>query len=287
MNILVMAGTKDAVKIIEKLSENKKSYSFDFSNENSYYILATTTTKYGADLAKKAGADEVISRPLPHNELVNLIERKNVDILIDATHPFAAQATINALGSAQETSIKYLRYERPSLDYSLVNGVHQVKSFEEAGQVASKLINDLITEKKGNIDTNKKVMHLAGVSTIKPVLENVTKEQLVVRVLPNNASIGQCQELGLSGENLIAMQGVFSKEFNTALMKEYNAGVIITKESGQTGGVPDKINAALELNIEIIVVVRPEIKELETESVVKSLKEFEKEFKLLLDSSSD
>ena len=27
MNILVMAGTRDAVKIIEQLSENKKSYS--------------------------------------------------------------------------------------------------------------------------------------------------------------------------------------------------------------------------------------------------------------------
>lgn len=288
MNILVMAGTKDAVKILEKLSENKKSYSNDFSNKISFNILATTTTKYGADLAKKAGADEVISKPLPHDELVNLIERKKVDLLIDATHPFATQATINALNSAKETSIKYLRYERPSLDYSLVDGVHQVKSFEEAGQVASKLLkNNLITEKKGRLDSDKKVMHLAGVSTIKPVLESVSKKQLVVRVLPNTTSIGQCQGLGLSGENLIAMQGVFSKDFNMALMKEYNAGVIISKESGQTGGVPDKINAALDLNLEIILVVRPEIKELEEKCVVNSLKEFDKKFKLLMNLFSD
>ena len=112
------------------------------------------------------------------------------------------------------------------------------------------------------------------------------REQLVVRVLPNTTSIGQCQELGFSGENMVAMQGVFSKEFNKALMREYNAGVIISKESGQTGGVPDKIEAALELGLEVILVIRPEIKELKNELVVNSLREFEIEFKLLIKSSS-
>lgn len=283
MNILVMAGTKDAVKIIEKLSENKKSYSSDFSNKNSLNILATTTTSYGADIAKKAGANEVISKPLTSDELVDLIKKKDVDLLIDATHPYAVQATVNAIYSAKKTSIKYLRYERPSLDYSSVKGVHPVKSFKEACEVALEILKDDLnfSDKEGIVKSGKKIMHLAGVSTIKTVLESVPKDQLVARVLPNNTSIGQCQELGLSGENIVAMQGVFSKEFNKSLMKEYNAGVIISKESGHTGGVPDKIEAALELDLEVILVIRPEIQELEKESVVNSLEEFEAEFKLL------
>ena len=283
MNILVMAGTRDAVKIIEQLSENKKSYSTD---KSPLKILATTTTSYGADIAKKTGADEVISKPLTSDELEDLIEKKEVDLLVDATHPFAVNATTNAIISAKKTSIKYLRYERPSLDYSHIEGVHQVKSFKEAGKLASEVLRDLNTEKEVRIESEKKVMHLAGVSTIKPVLENVSPEQLVVRVLPNTTSIGQCQELGFSGENVIAMQGVFSKEFNKALMREYNAGVVISKESGQTGGVPDKIEAALELGLEVILVIRPEIKELKNELVVNSLREFEIEFKLLIKSSS-
>jgi precorrin-6A/cobalt-precorrin-6A reductase len=289
MNILVMAGTKDAVKIIEKLSENKKSYSSDFSNKNSLNILATTTTSYGADIAKKAGANEVISKPLTSDELVDLIEKKDVDILIDATHPYAVQATVNAIYSAKKTSVKYIRYERPSLDYSHVEGVRLVKSFKEAGAVALGILKDNLNfyKKEGTLKSGKKimpqkVMHLAGVSTIKSVLESVPKDQLVVRVLPNTTSIGQCQELGFSGENIVAMQGVFSKEFNKSLMKEYHAEVIISKESGHTGGVPDKIEAALELGLEVILVVRPEIKELEKESVVNSLEELEKEFKLLI-----
>src|SRR5512145_2511829 len=172
MNILVMAGTKDAVKIIEKLSENKESYSADcfadFSNKISLNILATTTTNYGADLAKKAGAHEVISKPLSTGELVDLIEKKEVDLLIDATHPFAVQATINAITSAKETSIKYLRYERPPLDYSHIEGIHQVNSFEEAGKIASEILKDpKDIEKKCVIgkecgESEKKVLHLAG-----------------------------------------------------------------------------------------------------------------------------
>jgi precorrin-6A/cobalt-precorrin-6A reductase len=56
-------------------------------------------------------------------------------------------------------------------------------------------------------------------------------------------------------------------------MKEYNVSAIITKESGESGGAETKINAALELNIPVILVLRPEIKELENHSVVRSIDE--------------
>ena len=103
-----------------------------------------------------------------------------------------------------------------------------VDSFQEAGQVASNIIKN----------NEKRVLHLAGVSTIKSILESVPLNRLIVRVLPNTTSIGICEEIGISGENMVAMQGIFSKEFNQALMREYDVGVIITKESGETGGVP-------------------------------------------------
>ncbi len=266
MNILVMAGTKDAIKIIEMLSKNNKSSFKGNSNEETHFnILATTTTNYGGILAKKAGTDEVISRPLEADELVNLIQKKDVKILIDATHPFATQATINAINASKKASIKYIRFERPSINYSNFEGIHIVNSFEEAGQVAKKIIKN-----------EKKVLHLAGVSTIKSVLESVPLKQLIVRVLPNTTSIGICQEIGISGENIVAMQGIFSKEFNQALMREYDVGVIITKESGETGGVPGKIDAALELGLEVVLINRPKIKELNKNSVVNNIKELQK-----------
>ena len=54
MKIMVMAGTRDAVRIIAKLS------TFE-DNE----ILATTTTGYGGELARSAGASHVSMRLKP------------------------------------------------------------------------------------------------------------------------------------------------------------------------------------------------------------------------------
>ncbi len=262
-----MAGTKDAIKIIEMLSINNESSFKSNSNEETHFnILASTTTSYGAILAKKAGADEVISRPLEADELVNLIQKKDVKILIDATHPFATQATTNAINASKKASIKYIRFERPSINYFNVEGIHIVNSFEEAGQFAKSIIKN----------NEKKVLHLAGVSTIKSILKSVPLTQLIVRVLPNTTSIGICEEIGISGKNIVAMQGTFSKEFNQALMREYDVGVIITKESGETGGVPGKIDAALELGLEVVLIIRPKIKELNKNSVVNTIKELQK-----------
>lgn len=267
MNILVMAGTKDAIKIIEMLSKNKKSSFKGNSDEETHFnILATTTTNYGAILAKKAGSDEVISRPLEADELVNLIQKKDVKILIDATHPFATQATTNAINASKKASIKYIRFERPSINYFNVERIHIVDSFQKAGKVASNIIKN----------NEKRVLHLAGVSTIKSILKSVPLNRLIVRVLPNTTSIGICQDLGISGKNIVAMQGTFSKEFNQALMMEYDVGVVITKESGETGGVPSKIDAARELNLDVVLINRPKIKELNENSVVNTIKELQK-----------
>ncbi|MDO9043910.1 MAG: precorrin-6A reductase [Methanobacteriaceae archaeon] len=273
MNLLVMAGTKDAIKIIEMLSKNNESSFKGNSNKETHFnILSTTTTRYGAILAKKAGAYDAISRPLDKDELVNLIQKKDVKILIDATHPFATQASTNAINASKKASIKYIRFERPSINYSNVEGIHIVNSYDEAGQFAKNIIKN----------NEKKVLHLAGVSTIKSILKSVPLNQLIVRVLPNTTSVGICEEIGISGKNIVAMQGTFSKEFNQALMREYDVGVVITKESGETGGVPSKIDAALEIGLELILINRPEIKELNENSVVNTIEELQKKLEEII-----
>ena len=76
------------------------------------------------------------------------------------------------------------------------------------------------------------------------------------------------------------MQGVFSKEFNKSLMKELDVDVIITKESGEIGGAPSKIEAAHELGIDVILVNRPKINNLDSKNIVNNLSEL----KIFLDS---
>lgn len=249
MNVMVMAGTKDAANIIKTLSSIEK-----------FKILATTTTSYGADIAKAAGADEVISKGLTLDELVEVIETNNISILIDATHPFAAIATYNAIKSSNITGTKYLRFERPLEDLKENGLIHEVSSFEEAALKSKEL-------------TKGRVLHLAGVSTLKPIIEKIDSSRLFARVLPSVNSIQKCIDLGIKQENIIAMQGVFSKKFNKTLFEEYNISLIITKESGETGGTLSKISAAVEFGIDIVLVTRPKVAELENKDMFTDLDE--------------
>ena len=244
-NILIMAGTRDAARIIKKLN-----------NSRNFKILATTTTGYGAKIAKSSGADEVLSGQLDENDLKDIIKERKIDFIIDATHPFAINATKNAIKACEITKIEYIRFERPKEDLNENISIHKVFSFEEA---ALKILE--LTE------INDNILHLAGASTLSYITKMIDVNRIFARVLPSIDSIQKCLDLGLKQENIIAMQGTFSKDLNKALMKDYDISIILTKESGKTGGTSSKITAALELSIPIVIVLRPEVSELKNKSI--------------------
>jgi precorrin-6A/cobalt-precorrin-6A reductase len=264
MRIIVMAGTSDAVQIIDHLSKHED-----------IEIIATTTTKYGGDLAVSAGADEIIVGRLGVHEIADLVVVNKIDLLVDATHPFASEASINAVKAAHNSGIKYIRYERPPIKIPNNENVFEVFSLHEAGMKALKLMKE---------KPDAKMMYLAGVTTLMQITKLIKPELIVARILPMVYSIKRCLEVGIPGENIIAMQGTFSKEFNKAMMKEYAPCVIITKESGESGGTPSKITAAVELKIPIILVKRPIISELKTMIVFNDM---DKLLKMILSLSEN
>jgi len=245
LSVIVMAGTGDARRIISRLSEILW-----------LEVTATTTTEHGSRLAEKAGASRTVTGALDSDGLRELILDLGAAVLIDATHPFAVQATGNALRACRDTGTVYVRFERPEVN---PEGVIRVDSFREAGEVASSLLDD------GEV-----VMHLAGVSTLDDVLRSLEPERVAVRVLPSTSSIEKCLQLGVPASQIIAMQGRFSAEMNLALLREYRAGAVITKESGETGGLPEKVEAASELGIPVILVERPKMN-LEEEAVFSDI----------------
>lgn len=67
------------------------------------------------------------------------------------------------------------------------------------------------------------------------------------------------ENCGILAKNIIAIQGPFSKEFNSAIIKNYNIKYLITKESGTTGGELEKLQSAKENNITTLVLKRPSV----------------------------
>lgn len=252
MRYLVMSGTSDATKVIKFLHEDENNY-----------IIATTVTDYGAKIAESAGANEVISKALKEDDFIKVIQDYEIDRLIDATHPFASVATETAIESSEKANIEYIRYERASTILPESDLIYKVPTFEEGAKKSLELLKN----------KDDKLMHLAGVMRLATIVNEIDPEQVIPRVLPNNFSITKTLETGVPAENIIAMQGTYSKELNMALMKEYNISAIITKESGESGGAETKINAALELEIPVVLVTRPKIEKLSNHKIVRSIDE--------------
>jgi len=232
--ILVLAGTTEAREIISLLSSKKIK------------VIATTTTEYGGELAKKAGANKVIAGELTRGKLEKLIEKNGVKAVIDATHPFALEIKKNAIDACRELKIPYARFERGKINIKSPL-IHYTEDFEKAGKKANEL--------------GKTIFYTAGTKNLKVFLKQIDKnKRVIVRVLPRKASIKACLEAGIKQENIIAIQGKISEEINRAMLKEFNAGVLVTKDSGETGFVKEKVLAALSLGLPVVMIKRPSVK---------------------------
>ncbi|MDK2987890.1 MAG: precorrin-6A/cobalt-precorrin-6A reductase [Methanothermococcus sp.] len=238
--ILIMGGTSDANKIAEELKRKFKDL----------FIITTTTTDFGGRIARNY-ADEVISKPLDKEELKKLILDRNINILIDATHPFAVVASKNAMEVSKELNINYIRYERPDEKFDMEKFGHNnnidivyVEDFEGAAKRAVEL-------------SKKNIFYMAGIKNLKKIVDIVGKDRTIARILPT--SVNEGLEL-LPSKNIVAMQGIFSKELNRYLIQDYNCDVIITKNSGDSGGLKEKVLGALEAGAIPIIIKRPNMK---------------------------
>jgi len=278
MNVLVMAGTSDARKIITHLSKE------------GIKVLATATTAHGAELAKISGASKVLEGFFDDEKLANIIKENDIQLLIDATHPFASNATKNAIKASDMVDVDYIRFERPATLIPDSQLIHRVNSFEEAAVIIRGILNqnDFLKEKNpskvknpstgmdsssvknssmAKVPPKGKVLHLAGVNTLHHLTEVISPELIVARVLPTVYSVKKSLELGILHVNILAMEGTFSSRFNGILMEEFQIKVVLTKESGQSGGTMPKIQAALNLEVPVVIVMRPEIDELQGKMV--------------------
>jgi len=226
--IWVVGGTSNATEICERLIATGVS------------VIVTVTTDFGRQLSELPGI-RVIKAMLSIQDMEQLILENNIDLIIDASHPFAAEVSANAMLAAKNTAVPYLRFERANTRFESAT---YVDSYEEA--VA------YLAEKQGNI------LLTTGSKFVAKFIP-LGAERLFARVLSTSDSVALCEQAGLKPVNVIAMCGVGSVTLNMALLKEFDIRFLITKESGAEGGLQEKIEAANQVNAEVIIIQRPVI----------------------------
>lgn len=235
--ILLLGGTGEGRRLAEKLEQVGWPY------------LLTVTTSYGEQLARPGGINRVRVGPLEREDMLRLMEEEGVSRVVDATHPFAARASQNAWSAARQREVPYYRLERPPLPVVPHPRVYRVEGFLPAAREAARL---------------GEVIFLAtGVNHLDLFQQEALGrgKRLVARVLPLASSLEKCREAGLDPSQVVALQGGGSRELNLALLKEYRADVLVTKDSGRDGGTLEKIAAARELDLPVVIVNRPALGE--------------------------
>ncbi len=67
---------------------------------------------------------------------MSLIQEKDVTTVIDASHPYAEEASKTAMAAAEQCNVPYIRYERPKQQF-VHPLVTEVETYEEAALISS------------------------------------------------------------------------------------------------------------------------------------------------------
>lgn len=225
--------------------------------------LVCVATEYGESLLEEGGSLSIRRGRLETGEMADLFRQRKPRLVIDATHPFAAVVSENIRAACRAAGTQYLRVLRADSSEEEGDG-EQLERFSD--------LEDLIgwlNEQPGIIFSTLGAKEAERLSRIRGSAERVW-----LRILPDPAGLAACQAAGFLARRIICMQGPFSRELNMAMFGAAGADILITKESGRTGGYPEKIAAAKACGLKIGVWSRPrESRGLAAEEIIRRIGE--------------
>ena len=231
---LIFSGTTEGRTLSEKLTASGIAH------------IVCVATEYGELVMEPSGLADVRTGRMSALEMYDLMKFE-ADKVFDATHPYAADASHNIHTACLAADREYVRILRDT-DSELFPEDADIRIFENTDSCAKALL-----ETEGNIllTTGSKELSVYAA-------DEAVRGRLYARVLPSHESISLCEDAGLSGKHIIAMQGPFSMETDLALIRQFDIKTLVTKSSGSAGGAPDKINAAAKAGIPVFMIGRPE-----------------------------
>lgn len=223
--ICIFGGTTEGRMLAEFLSRGKI--------EADLFIA----TPYGWQFVEDIDNVHIHQQRLDEKEMARLFKEKNYDFVADATHPFAREVSKNLINASGACNTKYLRVVRESVKYDscrYFNGIGECIDYLNSNQGII-----LLTTGSKDLDKFTAVKNYG--------------DRIYLRILPMESSLKRSIDLGYSNKNIICMQGPFTEELNTAIIRSIGAGYVVTKESSGSGGLKEKADACSKTGAECLV----------------------------------
>lgn len=226
MRVVIFGGTTEGRELSCALAQEGIS------------VTVSVATEHGREEQPQDAGITVHAGRLEADGMAALLQ--GADFCIDATHPYAAEATVNIRAAAQKSETPYLRLLRAE---SVLPANSVIVSNAKAAA-------DFLAKKQGNVLLTTGAKELAA-------FEKLEKQRLFPRVLPVQASLEACEQLKVPHRNIIAMQGPFSRPLNEAILRQFGICYLVTKDGGAVGGFAEKAEAAEACGVTLVVIRRP------------------------------
>jgi precorrin-6A/cobalt-precorrin-6A reductase len=223
MRLLILGGTSEATALGRALANDPRLQ---------------------AEISLAGRTSHPAPQPLPSRHggfggvegLTHYLATERIDVLIDATHPFAAQISRNAAAATRATGTRLLVLQRPEWRPIAGDRWTSVPTVADAAQALGA--------------TPRRVLLTIGRQELAPFAAAPWHHYVVrsvdvppLETLPPNAGI-------------IATRGPFNEPDERRLLVERRIEILVTKNSGGSATAA-KLHAARALGLQVVMVARP------------------------------
>ena len=225
-HLLILAGTTEATDLAKLVAEANISATLSYAGR----VERTKPQPLPKRIGGYGGAQG----------LAEYLRAEKVTHVIDATHPFASQMSVNAINACRETGTHLCALTRPAWDSVDGDQWHRVPTIETAAEHLQGLEETNVMLAIGR-------MHLAEFAC-------APQHQYLLRL------VDKTETLPLPKATALFSRGPFSTKDDIALMRDHNIKLLVSKNAGGRGTY-SKIEAARHLGIPVVMIDRPAIPE--------------------------
>lgn len=233
--ILILGGTTEARQLAARLAAN---YAVTLS------LAGRTENPVAQGVPTRVGGFGGVAG------LSAYLAEEKIDLLVDATHPYAARISANAADAALKTGVPILALRRPGWDQ--VVGDNWILADDVAGAVAA------LREKP------KRVFLALGRQEVAAFEAAPQHHYLVRSVDPVTPP------LAVPDAAYVLARGPFPEADEHALLVDHRIDVVVSKNSGGLATY-GKIAAARGLGIEVVIVRRPVLPDVPSAETLETL----------------
>lgn len=221
--VLILGGTTEASRLAQALADARVDAIFSYAGRTESPLPQPLSVRVGGF----GGVDGLRAWLL----------EQHVSHVVDATHPFAAQMSRNAVAACAAAGVPLLALERPAWQAQAGDHWQQVPDMESAVRALP--------------DAPARIFLAIGRQHLAPFLAH-TRHWFLLRLV--DASLA----LPAGRGHIVLARGPFTEAEDTALLRQHGITHIVAKNSGGSGAEA-KLHAARALGLPVILIDRPAV----------------------------